>query len=74
MNTKKLNKHHSNFYKYYTKFFAVIGDRTKKIKIYEKLLKTINKLKYYEYLGKVKYKTSLNEVAEIIEDEKNRIL
>ena len=74
MNKKKLIKHHNKLYNGFNKITVGVKDHTEKIKVYNKLLKIIEKLKRYEFYGKVKYETSLYKISEVIEEDKNRII
>ncbi len=73
MNTKKISKYHHKLNKHFTEILSEGKKTEEKIKIYNKQLKIIEKLRIIESKGKIKYETPLSEVAEEIEKDKNTL-
>jgi hypothetical protein len=70
MNTRKVIKLHKKLYKYFNKILHCSHKPKEKLNIYDKLLKVVTKLKSFEYKGKIKYKTPIYRIADVIENEK----
>lgn len=69
MNTKKIFKCHKKFRKYFNNLFKN-EKPVRKISLYKKLLKIIEKLKNYEYIGKISYLTPLSDIETMLENDK----
>jgi hypothetical protein len=73
MNTKKIDKYHKKLLKQFRKINSDKQNNEKKLELYNKQLKIIEKLKSIESKGKIMYETPLSKVAEKIENDKSNL-